>query len=310
MKFTTYRCDDRVSFGAVTDDGIVDVPSLWDGAPTTLLTALQEGPAVMAVIAERVGSAVERVPVDDVTVLAPLPSPPKVIAIAGNYVKHIKESKLDKGLTADPHTDTTPRPFLMPSTCIADPGATVPWPCHSREIDYEAELAIVMGAEAKCVTAAEAVDRVAGYTIANDVSARSVTFAEGRADRPWDDFYDWLNGKWADAFCPIGPYVVTADEIDDVRNLGISLTVNGRTRQDSNTASMIFDVYELVSFLSHIMTLTPGDIIATGTPSGVGMATDDYLAAGDVVTARIDQLGDLTFTLGERPDTFYTPCGR
>jgi len=308
MKLTTYRQGDRVSWGVVTDDGIVDIPSLWDDAPRSLPAALKAGPAMMARIAARAATAPQLAWADDVTVLAPLPAPPKVIAIAGNYVKHIKESKLDKGLTADPHSDTTPRPFLMPSTCIADPGATVPWPCCSREIDYEAELAIVMGAQAKCVSAAEAVDRIAGYTIANDVSARSVTFAEGRADRPWNDFYDWLNGKWADGFCPMGPYVVTADEIDDVRNLGISLTVNGRVRQDSNTGDMIFDVYELVSFLSHIMTLTPGDVIATGTPSGVGMATDDYLAAGDVVTARVDQLGELTFTLGDRPETFYTPC--
>jgi len=310
MRLMTFRHDGRESFGVKTDGGIVDAPSLFDGAPPTLLAALQAGPAMLGRIADAAAAATHYVAADDVTLLAPLPAPPKLIAIAGNYVKHIKESKLDKGLTADPHSDTTPRPFLMPSTCVANPNDTVAWPGFSRQIDYEAELAVVLGAEAKCVTAAEAAHVIAGYTIANDVSARSVTFADDRARRPWDEFYDWLVGKWADGFFPIGPHLVTADEIEDVRDLRISLTVNGRVRQDSSTSEMIFDVYELVSFLSHLMTLRPGDIIATGTPSGVGMGTDEYLVTGDEVTARIEQLGELTFTLGPRPETFYTPCAR
>ena len=122
-----------------------------------------------------------------------------------------------------------------------------------------------------------------------------MTFADGRVVRPWDDFYDWLNGKWADGFCPIGPYLVTADEIDDVRDLSIQLTVNGQVRQDSNTANMIFDVYELVSFLSHIMTLQPGDIIATGTPAGVGFARTppEFLAPGDIVSCTVEGIGTI-----------------
>ncbi len=310
MKLATYIRKGSQSFGVVTDRGMVDIPEAVPGGPGSLLAALQGGPDAMAQIAAAAGAAAETIPLESVRLLAPLPAPPKVIAMAGNYVKHIQEAKLDKGLAENPHETTTPRPFLMPSTCIAHPGDTIEWPGYSREIDYEAELTVVIGAEAKCVSQAEAADCIAGYTIANDISARSVTFAEGRADRPWDEFYDWLNGKWADGFCPIGPYLVTADEVDDVRNLAIQLTVNGKVRQDSNTSNMIFDAYDMVSFASHIMTLTPGDIIATGTPAGVGMATDDYLDAGDVITVSIAQLGELTVTLGAKPDSFYRPCAR
>ena len=310
MKLVTFEHNGRVSYGVMADDRIVDMSAAWPDGPGSLQAALEAGDGTMERIAERTASAEAAacVPADAVKLLAPLPSPPKIIAIAGNYAKHIKESRLDKGLTADPHSDTTPRPFLMPSTCIANPGDTVAWPAYSREIDYEAELTIVIGKTAKDVSPAEAADYIAGYTIANDVSARSVTFAEGRAVRPWDEFYDWLNGKWADGFCPIGPTIVTADAIGDPRDLPIRLTVNGEVRQNANTRDMIFDVYEMVSFLSHLMTLTPGDLIATGTPEGVGMGTGTFLNAGDEITATIEGIGELTVTLGERPREFYKPC--
>jgi 2-keto-4-pentenoate hydratase/2-oxohepta-3-ene-1,7-dioic acid hydratase in catechol pathway len=233
-----------------------------------------------------------------------------VIGLAGNYVQHIQESKLDKGLTAAPHADTVPRPFLMPATAVAAPGQEIPWPAYSREIDYEIELAVVVGSPARCVSPAQARACIAGYTIANDVSARSVTFAEGRARRPWDEFYDWMCGKWADGFCPMGPYLVTADEIGNPKTLRLQLRVNGQLRQDSEASAMIFDPYEIVSFLSHLMTLVPGDVIATGTPHGVGMATGSFLQAGDVISCRIDRIGELTNRLGPPPAAFYAPCRR
>ncbi|MFW6145837.1 MAG: fumarylacetoacetate hydrolase family protein [Planctomycetota bacterium] len=307
MKLVTFEHNTRISYGVMAADRIVDIPAAWPDGPASLPAALEGGGETLGRIAE-VASSAAGVPAGDVRLLAPLPSPPKIIAIAGNYAKHIKESRLDKGLTDDPHSDTTPRPFLMPATCIANPGDTIAWPAYSTEIDYEAELTIVIGKRAKNISPDEAADYIAGYTIANDVSARSVTFAEGRAERPWDEFYDWLNGKWADGFCPIGPVIVTADAIGDPRDLSIRLTVNGEVRQDSNTRHMIFDVYEMVSFLSHLMTLTPGDIIATGTPEGVGMGTGRYLNVGDEITAGIDGIGELTVTLGERPKDFYRPC--
>ncbi|NLF30286.1 MAG: fumarylacetoacetate hydrolase family protein [Planctomycetes bacterium] len=309
MKLVTFEHNGRISYGVLVEDRIVDIRAAWPRGPRSLLAALEAGDKAMGRIAELASSA-PSVPADQARLLAPLAAPPKIIAMAGNYAKHIKESRLDKGLTADPHSDTTPRPFLMPTTCIANPGDTIAWPAYSTEIDYEAELTVVIGRRAKAVSPAEAPDYIAGYTIANDVSARSVTFAEGRARRPWDEFYDWLNGKWADGFCPIGPCIVTADAIGDPRNLDIRLAVNGEIRQNSNTRNMIFDVYEMVSFLSHLMTLTPGDIIATGTPEGVGMGTGRFLNAGDEITATIEGIGDLTVTLGERPEEFYKPCPR
>ena len=178
------------------------------------------------------------------------------------------------------------------------PDEQIPWPVYSEKIDYELELGVVIGKKIKCVNADAALDAVAGYTIVNDVSARNATFAKGRAKRPWDEFYDWLIGKWADGFLPMGPYLVTSDEIADVQNLKMELKVNGETRQKANTGQMIYSVADIVSFLSQIMTLEPGDIIATGTPAGVAMASGKFLNAGDKIEGAIETLGTLTNTLG------------
>jgi 2-keto-4-pentenoate hydratase/2-oxohepta-3-ene-1,7-dioic acid hydratase in catechol pathway len=195
----------------------------------------------------------------------------------------------------------------MPATAVANPGDEIPWPVYSETIDYELELAVVIGRKVKTVIPDKAIEVIAGYTIVNDVSARTVTFKKDRAVRPWDEFYDWLNGKWADSFCPMGPYLLTADEIEDVQNLDMKLTVNGQVRQKANTSQMIHTVAQIVSFLSHLMTLEPGDIIATGTPSGVGLATGNYLKVGDRIEASIEKLGTLINTLGPRPEKFYEP---
>ena len=198
----------------------------------------------------------------------------------------------------------------MPATAVIGPNEEIAWPAYSDQIDYEIELAVVIGKTARCVSPAEAIDYIGGYCIANDISARNVTFKKNRDARPWDEFYDWLNGKWADGFCPLGPFLLTADEIDDVQNLEMELTVNGITRQKANTSLMIYPVADIVSFLSHLVTLEPGDVIATGTPSGVGLATGDYLKPGDVIQCRIEKLGTLTNTLGPKPAAFYEPLGK
>jgi len=190
---------------------------------------------------------------------------------------------------------------------VANPGDEIPWPAYSETIDYELELAVVIGRKVKAVPIDQALDVIAGYTMVNDISARTVTFKKSRAERPWDEFYDWLGGKWADGFCPIGPYLLTADEIEDVQNLGMELKVNGEVRQDANTSQMIHTVAQIVSFLSNLMTLEPGDIIATGTPSGVGFPTGNFLKAGDRIEASIEKLGTLANSLGPKPDSFYEP---
>ena len=156
--------------------------------------------------------------------------------------------------------------------------------------------------EPELTLALNAAGAVVGYTIGNDVSARVWQLERGGTQ--------WNRGKGFDTFAPLGPVLVTPDEIGDVRNLDLELTVNGKTRQKANTSQMIFDVFELVSFCSHIMTLVPGDVIATGTPSGVGAATGAFLAGGDEITCRIEKIGELTNTLGQPPESFYTPCKR
>ena len=195
----------------------------------------------------------------------------------------------------------------MPSTVVIGPDEEVPWPVYSEQIDYEIELAVVIGRKAKYVKSDEAIEYVAGYMIANDVSARSITFAKNRVKRPWDEYFDWLNGKWADGFLPMGPYLLTRDEIKDVQNLEMTLRVNELIRQKANTSQMIFQVSDLVFFLSHLMTLESGDIIVTGTPAGVGLATGKFLEPGDVIECEIEKLGILRNTLGQKPEKFYSP---
>ncbi len=313
MKLLTYRRNDAISCGVLAERGIVDIPSSWPDAnpPGSIKEILERGPSCLDRVRRLAGSAAETAALDTVRLLAPIPRPGKVLALAGNYSEHIKEASVHHGyklgLSDSPRQTTVPRPFLMPATAVIGPGETIPWPAYSEEIDYELELAVVIGKKGKCIDAEAALDYVAGYTIANDVSARSVTFSKNRQPRPWDEFYDWLNGKWADGFCPMGPYLVTTDEIADVQNLAMQLAVNGEVRQNANTSQMIYPVVDIVSFLSHLMTLEPGDVICTGTPAGVGVASGNFLKPADRIECTIAGLGTLTNPLGPRPATFYEP---
>jgi len=313
MKLVTYSKNKSVSCGILVSEGLIDISSAWQGPnpPHSLKEILNRGPSCLAKLRDLAQSANNFTELGSSSgqakLLAPIPRPSKVIALAGNYSEHIKEAGLALGLSDSPRKTTVPRPFLMPPTVIVGHEQEIPWPAYSEQIDYEIELAVIIGKQARVITPDNALDCVAGYTIANDVSARSVTFKTGRAQRPWDEFYDWLNGKWADGFLPIGPYLLTADEIADAQNLDMTLTVNGKVRQKANTSQMIYPVADIVSFLSHIMTLEPGDVIATGTPSGVAMATGKFLQPGDRIECTIEKLGTLRNTLGQRPAKFYEP---
>jgi 2,4-didehydro-3-deoxy-L-rhamnonate hydrolase len=308
MKLVTFKKNASISCGVLTRKGIVILPSFQQpDEPLSLKQTMSEIPDYMEKIQSIVNKSTFFINPAEVELLAPIPDPGKILALAGNYAKHIIEAGLKLGLTASPRKTTVPRPFIKPNTVINHPDSIIPWPDYSREIDYEIELAVVIGKTAKCVSPENAKDYIAGYTIANDVSARSVTFKEAREKRPWDEFYDWFNGKWADGFLPLGPCIVTANEIGDPQNLQMTLKVNGQTRQNANTSDMIFNVYEIVSFLSYMMTLQPGDLIATGTPEGVAMATGNYLKAGDKIECTIEKIGTLTNTLGPEPQKFYEP---
>lgn len=308
MKLASYIHDESPSFGIVTQAGVIDVPSAWPDGPESLAEALDgdgPGPDRLRELAE---TADPTFSAGAVRLTAPIPRPAKLIGLAVNYHAHHREFDRGYDLPEDARQTTTPRPFLMPPTGVAGPGETIPWPEYSRDVDYEIELAVVIGRRASHIGPEESPDAIAGYTIANDISARRCTHAESRMVRPKDEFFDWLHGKWADGFCPLGPVLVTADEIADPMDLDLELTVNGKTRQKANTGLMIFDVFHLVSFCSRLMTLEPGDVMATGTPSGVGAATGEMLRPGDTVTCRIEGIGELSNTLGSYPDAFYTPC--
>ncbi len=217
------------------------------------------------------------VPSSDAYWFAPVPRPGKIICIGLNYRDHAAESKM-----AIPET---PVIFSKFPTCVIAPGEPVVLPPQSKQVDYEAELAVVIGRRAKNVSATRAYDYVLGYTAFNDVSARDFQFADGQ----------WQRGKSCDTFAPMGQTIITTDAIPDPHKLSIKLTLNGQTMQDSNTDQMIFDVPRLIEFLSETITLEPGDVIATGTPPGVGFARNPpvFLKAGDQMEVLIEGMGGL-----------------
>lgn len=208
---------------------------------------------------------------------APVPRPGKLICIGLNYRDHAAESKM-----AIPEK---PVVFSKFSTAVIGPGEPVVIPASSSQVDYEAELGVVIGRRAKNVSIDRALDYVLGYTCFNDVSARDFQFADGQ----------WQRGKSCDTFAPMGQTIVTTDEIPDPHKLSIKLLLNGKAMQDSNTDQLIFGVPRLIEFLSETITLEPGDVIATGTPSGVGFARKPpvFLRPGDVMQVQIEKVGDL-----------------
>lgn len=213
-----------------------------------------------------------------VQLLAPVPRPSKVICIGLNYRDHAEESGMD--------IPTRPLVFSKFPTSVVGPGGNVVIPPGSVETDYEAEFGVVVGRRASRVSAADAMDYVLGYTNINDVSARDFQFADGQ----------WQRGKACDTFCPMGEYIATRDEIADPHALRIQLRLNGETMQDSSTDQLIFQIPELIASLSEFTTLEPGDVIATGTPPGVGFARKPpvYIKPGDVMEVEIEGLGVLT----------------
>tara|TARA_Y100000591_G_scaffold303015_1_gene298557 strand:+ start:739 stop:1602 length:864 start_codon:yes stop_codon:yes gene_type:complete len=206
----------------------------------------------------------------------PIDRPSKIVCVGLNYAKHAKESGME--------VPTEPVLFFKASSAIVGPNDDVILPKKSEKSDWEVELAIIIGNKASYVKESEAMDHVAGYVIHNDISER-----EYQLERSGQ----WVKGKSCDTFAPMGPFMVTTDEIDDPHNLRLWLKLNGETMQDSNTSDLIFGIPKLVSYISTYMTLLPGDVISTGTPFGVGLGLDPqkYLKDGDVMELGIDGLG-------------------
>lgn len=216
-------------------------------------------------------------PLDEVRLLAPVPHPDKIICVGVNYRLHADESSM-----APPQH---PEVFAKFPAAISDPMAPIVLPDQDAAIDYEGELVAVVGRRARHLTPGEALSALAGYTLANDVSARTVQLRVSQ----------WTSGKTLDTFCPLGPWLATPGSIPDPQALRLSTTIGGKTLQDASTGEMIFGVVDLLVYLSSLMTLEPGDLLLTGTPAGVGHARSPrrYLVEGDVVEIRADGIGTL-----------------
>ncbi|MFG3101394.1 fumarylacetoacetate hydrolase family protein [Streptomyces sp. NPDC048182] len=231
---------------------------------------------------EVLAADVPGVPLAEVELLSPLAAPQKIVCIGLNYADHIRETGLD--------TPEVPLAFVKTAHCLTGPTDPIRVPRGTTEqLDWEAELAVVIGRPARDVPVERAMEHVFGYTVANDVSARDAQFSDGQ----------WFRGKNFDDFCPLGPWLVTSDEVPDPQALAIAARVNGTTVQHSSTKEMIFGVAETVSYLSRYLTLNPGDVIATGTPHGVGMGRTPqlWLTDGDVVEIEVEGVGALRNTV-------------
>lgn len=285
MQLVTFDASGTTRIGAMADRRIVDLADL---APT-LVDFLAAGEDAMARARERVRAAAQGAPpgtspstlrmwkLDDVRLRAPILKPNKIICIGLNYADHAAEQGIKP--------PDSPVLFAKFWTSIIGPDEPIVLPKASRQVDYEAELAFVIGRKGKRVPEAEAARHVAGYLICHDVSARDLQFKDGQ----------WVRSKSCDTFCPLGPALVTSDEVPDPHVLDIELRARGQVLQKSNTRNLIFKIPYLVHFITQTITLEPGDVITTGTPPGVGVFRKPpiFLAPGDTVEITIQGLGTL-----------------
>jgi 2-keto-4-pentenoate hydratase/2-oxohepta-3-ene-1,7-dioic acid hydratase in catechol pathway len=306
MRLCTIVIGGEERLGALTPHGLLDLASAATraGDAPGVRRALAEGRFGNAVALLEGGEAalsgatalIERAPrfaeclhaADGVAFRPPVPGARKLFCLAGNYQEHIREG----GGPTFRKEETYPYFFMKPpSTVLIGTGEPIRLPRIGRAIDWEGELAVVIGRRGRHIREAEAESYVAGYTCFNDISERRLAVPEGRTPREKDKFFDWLVGKWFDTAGPAGPYLVTRDEVPDPHALALKVRVNGELKQNASTGQMIFGVPELIAFISRIVTLEPGDMIATGTPAGVGHAQNQFLRAGDVVEVEIEKLG-------------------
>lgn len=282
MKIATFYVQTEQHIGLVKDDQIISLTALGpEEFPACMKKFIERGSELRSraeqLIEQRVNDdAIFKL--SEVNILPPIAKPDKIICVGLNYFDHCKETGMEP--------PESPVIFSKYANAIAGHNDAIEIPINSTEVDFEAELAFVIGREAKHVSEEEADDYVFGYTIMNDISARDLQFQDGQ----------WSRGKTADTFAPFGPVIVTKDEVGDPHNLAISLELNGEIMQDSNTSNLIFTVPKIISFLSQSMTLMPGDLIATGTPPGVGMGRNPkiWLKNGDRMNVSIEKIGTLS----------------
>ncbi|HEX5823963.1 MAG TPA: fumarylacetoacetate hydrolase family protein [Candidatus Limnocylindrales bacterium] len=281
MRLISCRTAAGETLAIVVGEHWLPAAEVLEGGPRTMAELIAAGPATLAALRDSIAAAsiVERgQPLADADLLAPVPRPGKIVAIGRNYREHAAE----EGVEPPP----APLIFAKWPSSVIGPGAEVRWdPALSAQVDYEAELAVVIGRTVRRVPTERALDHVLGYTCLNDVSARDIQFGDGQ----------WVRGKSLDTFCPMGPALVTADEIGDPQNLAIRCTVGDEPLQDARTSAMYFGVAEIISYCSMSFTLEPGDVIATGTPAGVGVFREPprFLGDGDRVAVEIERIGRL-----------------
>ena len=282
MRLLSYR-DGIERLGVAVDGRVMPTRRVMPAGPATMAALLGGGPKVVAALAQVVEAQGERfrhegTRIEDLELLAPVPRPGKIVAIGLNYHAHAREQGVQP--------PEAPLIFAKFPTSVIGPGAAISWdPALTQQVDYEAELAVVIGSHARNVGEDAALGHVLGYTCGNDVSARDLQFGDRQ----------WVRGKSLDTFCPLGPWIVTRDEIPDPQALSIRAVVSGETLQDGHTRDMIFGVARIVAHCSRAFTLEPGDVIMTGTPSGVGVFREPkrFLHDGDEVAIEIEGIGRL-----------------
>lgn len=283
MKLLNFKSGDQVRLGIKVDKGIIDVESAAKKysieVPVTMEQLIEAGAEILPRLSELADKEIEIIPENHIVYAPCVTNPEKILCVGLNYVSHADES--------DMAIPSAPVLFSKFNNALAAHNEAVTLPKGAFKYDYEAELVIVMGKKAADISREEALSYVFGYTAGNDLSARDLQFVSGQ----------WLLGKTCDGFAPVGPYLVTADELDS-GNLNIKCEVNGEVKQAANTRDMIFKCADIISYASKYMTLKPGDIIFSGTPSGVmlGYPEDqkNWLKAGDKVTVSIEKIGSLT----------------
>ncbi len=297
MRLVTFRRtrndDGRARLGAIPEGGqeVVELSGAYLNAPRSMLDLVEGGAEALRVAALNLAHLPKRYSLSEVRLLAPFPMPRRnIFCIGKNYREHVNEVSFIEPKEGEqpPRVDAPAHPvvFTKATTAVIGPDAAIPsWLDDTDSTDYEGELAVVIGRGGRGIAAADAMDHVFGYTIVNDVTARRLQKRHGQ----------WFVGKSLDGFCPMGPCIVTADEIPDVSQLKVQTRVNHDLRQNGCVGDLIFDIPTLIETLSRGMTLLPGDIIATGTPAGVGMGFDPYrfLEPGDEVEITIEPIGTL-----------------
>ena len=281
MRFVTFMKDADVHVGLIEGADLIDIQALIPDAPADLSGVIKAGTPLLTAMHSALSAvpATMRAPLNSVQLLPPLPNPGKILCLGLNYIDHAKEGGNE--------VPDYPAVFLRTPTTLVAPGGPVLRPRISERVDYEVELMVVIGATCVDVLESEALEKVFGYTVFNDVSIRDYQRKTTQ----------WTVGKNFDGSGPMGPAIVTADELPPgAHGLGIRSRLNGQIMQDGNTADMVFSIARTISILSQVMTLDPGDVIAMGTPSGVGHARKPpvWMKAGDVIECEIDGIGILS----------------